>query len=416
VVPLLDSRNLRRARRARVGGAIEALEPRELLAYSALGFSLPIIALKGYSSPVASWGGGLNVTVDVYNRGASTLVEPLHLTQGSISTADLPASTIDVFASKRPGQPGVFVGTLSVPAIHQNDVSIVTGTLTLPSQPAGFPGNGGKIFLTFVDTVGLEPPNMGGKVATFVSHEAVTIHAPLPNLQVIGFETPSPLQPGDTLQPAIRIANIGTADTDTEGPLTVYLVASQDTNFGPGDTILATYNITNIPAATTASTTSSNVDNLNLVPGNNIVTINNMVITLPSSPKTFFLGVKVNPAGAPLGTILEAGNHSSPRFDAFVKVGPPIAGLAPVNFVGTTTPATTTQFPFPLGFVSGTGAATTVTTPPILFFNGVSVGAQQFAAISGSRHPRNPVTRPSTGPKSTSMTTISLGQTQQAGS
>jgi hypothetical protein len=415
VVPPLDFRNLRRARRARVGGAIEALEPRELLAYSALGFSLPSVALKGYSSPVASYGGGLNVTVDVYNRGASTLVEPLNLTQGATSTSDAPASTIDVFASTRPGQPGLFIGSLSAPSVHQNDVAVVTGTLTLPAQPAGFPGNGGKIFLTFVDTLPLQPPNMGGKVATFVSHQAVTIHPALPNLQLIGFETPSPLQPGDTLQPSIRIANIGTADTDTQGPLTVYLVASQDTNFGPGDTILATFNVANIPAATTTSTTASPLGNGNLVPGNNIITLNNAVITLPASPKTYFLGVKVNPAGAPMGTIVEAGNHSSPKFDAFVKVGPPIPGLPPVNFVGSSTPATTTQFPFPLGFVSGTGTATTVTTGPI-FFNSVSVGAQQLAAIGGARSPRNVVSQPITGPKSTSTTVLNIGQTQQAGS
>src|SRR5438128_12683229 len=59
-----ESRRTRRSGRDRRRpdlAALECLEGRELLAHTALGFSLPDLAISGFAAPVASWGGPLAV-------------------------------------------------------------------------------------------------------------------------------------------------------------------------------------------------------------------------------------------------------------------------------------------------------------------------------------------------------------------
>ena len=80
----------------------------------------------------------------------------------------------------------------------------------------------------------------------------VLIEAPLPELAVTGLDVPPVMQPGDTIQPNIQIANFGTADTTSQGPVTVALVASRTLTFGPGSSILAEYTVSNIPAVAQA--------------------------------------------------------------------------------------------------------------------------------------------------------------------
>ena len=399
-MPQLDARNLRRSGRVGGGsalGPIEALERREVLSYSALGVSLPDLTLTAEPAPIAAWGGSLTVTVDVYNRGASTLVEPLNLTQGAPSSADSPPTKIEVIAStKRFGNRSYPIGEIEVPAIRQNDLQVISQSFNLPARPPGFPGVGGKIYLTYVinPTHAFLEDDFTNNV--FVSKKPVLITPALPDLRVVGFQTPVGLQPGDVLKPSIRIANFGSAPTGDQGPLIVQIVASQDKSYGPGDTILATYAIDNILPISNVPGGSSSGDAA-LDPAANVITLDSRTITLPNMPGTYFLGVKVNP----LNRIREQGNHSSPRFDAVVKVGPPLPGLPPGNAVTTPAPLVPV-FPFPLGpdnnanagaTVGGVAAAsfasssTTVATAMVP--TGPSIGTLQGSTIRNLRYPAN---------------------------
>ena len=89
------------------------LEQRTLMAFSTLGFSLPDLTISGQAGPRASWGGVLDVSVNLQNIGASTITEPLSQlppTQaptagspyGSTSTADAPESVVAVLVSRSP--------------------------------------------------------------------------------------------------------------------------------------------------------------------------------------------------------------------------------------------------------------------------------------------------------------------------
>jgi hypothetical protein len=375
-VPPMDSRKQRRSGRARGGlviAPLEALERREVLSYSALGYSLPDLTVTAFSAPVTAWGGTLSVSALVTNLGASTIAEPFHLAEGAQGTSDAAPTFVNVYASTQPKGKGaeILLGSIAVPAIQQNDTVNVTGTFTLPAEPRAFVPHS-HIFLTYV----VNPANPILENVynndAFFSKQAVQVLPALPNIQVVGFETPTPLVPGDTFTPAIRLANLGTADVSAQGPLTVELVASENMTFGPGDITLATYTVDSVPPLAQAPSTNPNVGDLNLIPGTNIVTLDSKTITLPSMPNNYFLGVKVDPFSA----IKEVGKHPTITFDAIVKVGPPIPGVVPINFPSTGNPGTpgTSQilFPFPL---TGTApaATTTPTTPtiPILTLNGV---------------------------------------------
>lgn len=378
------------------------------MAYSALGVSLPDLTLSGVSGQIASYGGSLAVSVNVFNRGASSLVEPLNLDQGAPSSADSGPTTIDVFATTRPGGGrSVRIGAIAVPAIRQNDVETVTGTVTLPSRPAGFPADG-RIFLAYgINTARLVLESDYTNNAA-VSANPVQIRRALPDLRVINFEVPAGIQPGDLIQPAIRIANLGAAATNLQGPVTVSLVASQDQKFGPGDSVLATYTVANIPAASDAPTAVAGIGDQNLQPGANVVTLNTLTVALPRRPGTYFLGVKIDP----LNTIDESPARNGAAFDAVVKVGPRVPGQPSSNLTGSPTLGGTIVaplFPNPLLGI-GTGfptqpfnpgggntpgpvtrgsststSSTPTTTGGVVVSDGQSVGTAQAVAIRGLR-------------------------------
>ena len=56
-------------------------------------------------------------------------------------------------------------------------------------------------------------------------------------------DVPDSLQPGDTIVPTFQITNLGTANTDTQGPVQVALVESVTPTFTLGSTIVATYTL-----------------------------------------------------------------------------------------------------------------------------------------------------------------------------
>lgn len=368
-----ESRRERRKGRARRRpdlAALERLEGRELLAYTPLGYSLPDLVVQGFTGPAASWGGPLTVTVDVKNLGASTLIEPLALLPGSTSTADAPATTVVVYASPRRNsfRGEVPIGVIDVPSLRQNDIRQISQTLTLPERPPGFPGDGGKIFVHFQ----INPTQTRGVVETDYTNNIsktspVQIQAPFPQLEAVGLDVPPFMQPGDTIQPNIHVANLGPADTLPQGPVTVALVASVDRKFGPGSSVVALYQVDNISAISTAPSQNRVFGEATLDVPNNVVTISGAPVTLPVRPRNYFLGVVVDPSN----TIKELGkignvNARTHTFTLIQHVGPPLRALPPAGVLTAGGGANNQPFPFPVtsSIIIGNPIST---TPPSQF-------------------------------------------------
>ena len=374
-----ESRRARRSGRDRRRpdfAALERLEARQLLAYSSLGTSLPQITVSGYASPAASWSGPLTVTADVSNIGASTILEPLALAPGSTSSADAAASVIGVFAATNPHFKGaVRVGSISVPPLTQNSFQQITDTITLPARPAGFPADGGTIYLA------LEGDANNNVFQTVPGHSIsapipVAIEAPLPELLTVGLDLPPVMQPGDTVQPNIRITNIGPGDTAPQGIVQVALVASTTPNFTSGssivylDSLVANNVAINIPGITSVATQGNLLGDANQTPPINVATISLPPVTLPASPKVYYLGVVIDPGNhlKQLSTVPQTGATVRP-LDLARIVGPPIKNLPPAHVLVNGGVALVPTFPTPFnnvpvgGPVGGTFPAAGTTTP-----------------------------------------------------
>jgi hypothetical protein len=360
-------RRTARPRRRPERVAIEALEPRQLMTFSPFGFSLPDLTVTGYSAPTAAWGGSLTLDVNVLNTGASSLIEPTHLPPGVIGTANTqgasnansPPTTVEVFASTTPDAKSglVRIDTVDIPAISQNSNSEIISTIPLPARPAGFPGNGGKIFLTYVvnNTRAFTEASFANNV--FRVPTPVTITDPLPDLQVVAFNLPSTLQPGDVIAPTVRIANFGSANPAAQGPVTVDLVASLNDTFGPGDAVVASYVISSLPGSSGVPTLGSIADDANVIPTPNENTTTVPAFQLPTTPGTYFLGIEIDP----FHTINQT-YAPNPKLRDVVTVGPPSPFLPAGNLLF----PTSTFAPFPAApstFIAPAASATATLLP-----------------------------------------------------
>lgn len=390
-----ESRRTRRSGRDRRRpdlAALERLEGRELLAYSSLGFSLPDLTVSGFASPTASWGGPVTVTVDVKNIGAATLPEPLSLTQNAVSPTDAIASEVAVYAVKsaRSLQGAVQVGSVAIPALGQNHLTQVTSTFILPTQPLGFPGDGGQVYLVF-------QANATGTVleSDFTNNTSqpvpILITAPFPLLTAVGLDVPPTMQPGDTIQPNIRIANLGPADTAPQGPVTVDLVASTTPFVTGGSTIVATYTIANIPGEAQVSNQGLVFGDANVTPQSNIVTITGAPVTLPVAPSTYFLGVVIDPTNQ-----IKQLQHV-PQFTAppnpfmLARVVSTVPGLPPAHVLTNGGVGNVPTFPNQFGG-GQVGATLAGTFPPNLTTVPNGVGTASITAASVARHTHHALT------------------------
>jgi len=363
---VLPSDSTRSARPGRRRGrvAVEGLETRQLMAYSAFGYSLPQLSVSGYAAPTAAWGGPLSIDVRVQNLGASSLVEPTHLQPGSPTNADSGPTTVEIYASATPGANNrlVPIDVVQVPNVLQNSLYENLSTIALPARPAGFPGAGGNIYLTFVvnNNQAVIQNSTAGNI--YRDPTPVRISQPLPDLQVVGFDVPAQLQPGDVIAPTVRIANFGSANPASQGPVLVQLVASLNTSYGPGDAVVGQYEITSLPGISGVPTrgTLANIANVILAPDENDFTFG--PIQLPSAPGFYHLGVKIDPFGAIHQTYAPFPALSFP-----VNVGP--AGAFPFPTPATVV-ATTTGLPvFPaLSYSTLTAVPVTTPTPPTAIF------------------------------------------------
>ncbi|MDR3633787.1 MAG: hypothetical protein P4L84_08115 [Isosphaeraceae bacterium] len=328
---------------------VESLETRALLANTPLGHSLPDLIISGFAGPAASWGGPIQVTVNVQNIAAGSQPEPFNQQAGATSDSDAAASQVSVYASTIPRftSHAVLVSEFNVPALTQNNLEQVSQTITLPNRPAGFPGDGGRVYLFF-------QANSNGAIQeyntknNFSGPSRVFIEAPLPELSAVALDVPPVMQPGDTINPTIRIANFGTAATNLQGPVTVDLVASVTPGFGPGSSILGTYTVANIPAASTSASQVQITGDTNLNPQSNIVTINGGIITLPTSPAKYYIGVVIDPQNK-IKQLQSVGGFRAGHspFSLAHVVGPPITNLPPAGVQPSGTVVTGNVFPFP---------------------------------------------------------------------
>jgi hypothetical protein len=363
VLPI-DSRRTRRADRARRRLTHESLETRALMAFSPLGFSPPDLTVSGWTAPVAAWGGPLAVHVEADNIGASSIIQPLNLAQGAGSAADSGPTTVDVYVSTKAHNftHAVKVATIGVPSIPQNSVLPIDQVISLPQQPHGFPGDGGKIFVQLRIDANKQSLDLDRTNNKFTIKQSVQIAAPLPDLEAIAMDVPPVIQPGDTVQVNAKIANLGTVDTAPQGPVMVDLVASTDTNFGPGDVVLAQVNIDDIQPLSEVPATNSVLGDVNISDPVNVRKISFPIVTLPGAPpNTYFLGIIVDPANT-IREIREIGQPPSTELSPAVVVGPPITNLPPAGLVSApASPANVFPIP-PFGLIPiFSSSASTVT-------------------------------------------------------
>jgi hypothetical protein len=364
----LRARDDRRARRRTDLAALEQLEGRQLLSYSSLGYSLPDLKISGLAGSVASWGGSYQVTVVLHNTGASTIIEPLSLVpssevavgpDGSLvppyyvpSSADAAASQVGIYLAPRPHSlaGAIEIGTATAQALSQNDIERFNVSLTLPQQPAGFHSTGVYyIRLVANQTQSVLESNFSNNVSAPIPVRFIS--QALPQLQATALDLPDALQPGDTVVPTFQITNLGTANTDTQAPVQVALVASVTPSFTLGSSIVALYTLpAGIPGQSSAPVKNSvhhharlygsTLYNNNVTPAQNLETYTATTpATLPTSPSKYYLGLVIDP-----NNLLTQLSLPVNRLELIHTVGPATSGLPPAGVVST---PLTLQFPNP---------------------------------------------------------------------
>jgi hypothetical protein len=339
-----------RRRNDHAAPALEGLEGRQLLSYSALGYSLPDLTVSGFAAPVAAWGGPLTVTVDVSNLGASSLIEPPALSPGAPSTADAGPSTVDVFLVNQRGASirSVKIGSIDVPGVPQNNYVRLDGTFILPAKPKGFPLYNGTVRVFFRVDPDKKLPDVDRTNNGEFGTGSVLLEPALPDLAVVGLDVPPVMQPGDTIQPNIEIANFGTVDTATQGPVLVTLLATTNPEL-QGASVVATYTIESLHGLSEVPQSKPALGDVNIRKPLNIEVLQGQPVTLPITPGQYSLTVRVDP----FNTIREI--HELPRGIKSIgrgslgrpskQVGPPIPGLPPAGVL--TAPSSPFTNPFP---------------------------------------------------------------------
>lgn len=358
-----DTRKMRPERRARRRTTLsvpERLESRDLMAASPLGFSLPDLTITGSAGTRAAWGGSIGIIATVINQGSSTITNPLAQSPGSITTADAPSSTVAVVITPRKSMAhAVTIGTFQAPPVSQNSLEQIVESFTLPARPKHFPAGGGQFYVHLI--VNSDSEVLEADRSNDVSQPLpvrVTSRA-LPELVATGLGVPSTLNPGDTIVPTISVSNLGTAPTS--GAVQVALVASTTKNFTLGSSIVALYDITSsIPAASqvppggliAAFSQTAN-------PPNNVVTFTGPAVTLPTSPRKYYLGLVVDPYGK-----IQQLSSGRSALEQVQAVGPNTSGLPPAGVIST---SSSNAFPLPASGVFIGINPTTASTSSTIF-------------------------------------------------
>jgi hypothetical protein len=252
---------------------------------------------------------------------------------------------IDIFINRNPRtvKGAVQIGTVTAPAASQNSFEQFPASITLPTQPAGFPASG----LFYIHLVA--NANQTVLQSSFAHNVSPAIPVriisqALPEIRVTALDVPPVMQPGDTITPTIQLTNLGTAPVPAGTE--VALVASTTPDFNLGSSIVALYTLPQaIPAQSTAPVRASvrrharlfGSTFANVTPGSNVDTFTGPAVTLPTSPTTYFLGVVVDPNNKLTQLSLPAN-----RLEQIRPVGPPVPGLPPAGVI-----SNPLQLPFP---------------------------------------------------------------------
>lgn len=339
---------------------LERLEGRELLSYSPFGFSLPDLTVTGVSAPTAAYGQTLTVQVDVHNIGASSMYEPYALEPGAFSTADAPPSEVGVYASTsrhfRPGD-AIFLGEIDIPFVVQNSTVTVVDTVVLPDFGPGLPREGKTLYIFFEADTNNVIAEVDETNNFQLKGVPVVIQPPLPELSGVVFDVPRIVQPGDSLRPTIKIANFGTVDPAAQAPVLVYLVASTDEDFGPGDTILADFLIEPDPITGVevrplsdvplASPRALQADIVTIYNQPNVVTLVSPQVTTPTEPGEYFVGVIIDP-NEEIVQISDLNEGRSSRLFPVRPVGPRQRFLPPAGILRGPSTSRFPVRPFPI--------------------------------------------------------------------
>jgi hypothetical protein len=333
-------------------GSIERLESRELMAYSPLGVSLPNLTVSGYAGPLAFWGGPIAVNLNVSNAGGNTQLQPLSLAPGAATTADAGPFYVSVFVVARPGtrhSATLFLGNASFPQGLQQNASVQqTANFNLPTIHPGFSSAyGSKVYLELVVNPNNQV-NVGNPFQnTYLNlQNPIRITPPAAAVSVVGSDLPSVLQPGDTIAPNFELANFGAISTTVGGTLDVQLVASRSRFFNRGTTVIANYPVEVVQPQSNAPTQDFVPANVNLQQQSNFETIRGGPVTLPTSPRRYYIGFVVNPQT--VVPALASLRRPQPLLISQVRtVGPPIPGLPPAGVIGQQITPFPNPFPYP---------------------------------------------------------------------
>jgi hypothetical protein len=300
-----------------------------------------------------AYGGPLTVTVNVTNTGQASLVEPFALEPGASSHANSAPTMVGVYLSKNPNRlttGALKLGDIPTPSVIQNTTLTLTQTFVMPGRrPANLPGDGGHLYVYFRADDNVQSIEMDRTNNTSRAPEPVQVAAPLPELVATDIQVPPVMQPGDYIDPAIKISNLGTVPIGPQGPLLVQLVASTDQNYGPTDVILASYIVPDLAPLSTVPVSASYETVVgterNIDQQSNEVILNGPIVQLPPGPSHYHLGVVVDPLNS-IREISEIGSGAQPGLELTQDVGPPIPGLPPATPVSK--PASTINvFPIP---------------------------------------------------------------------
>ena len=282
---------------------LDSLEGRQLMAFSALGYSRPDLLVSGYAAPVASYGQPLSLVIDVRNLGATSMREPLGFFDSraaadpslryptdaftASTTADAPESVVRVYLSSTPRltPQAVELADINVPNVRQNSLVRLLPEAALPPnvaiEPHLLPPNGIQTQTVNTAPTIVLPASNDPRVANFpvdgtlylilkadathvvAEHDetnnfSTTIPIRLtpvqPNFAAVGFDAPRGMQPGDLIRPRLLISNTGTANVPVTEPLRVDLVATRDARLDTNDIAFASYQVDQVAPLTLAPT------------------------------------------------------------------------------------------------------------------------------------------------------------------
>jgi hypothetical protein len=252
------------------------------------------------------------------------------------------------------GPGAVILGTMDIPAVLQNSTTEQTATFTVPNRPHGFPNTGGVFYVNFKVNQDRAVNESDRSNNTQFKGSPVQTASYLPDMYGVALNTPPVMQPGDTIIPNLKIANFGTANPALQGPFQVDLVASTDQNFGPGDTVLASFTVNDLPPLAVVPSQNTVLGDVNITDPANVLRLSGSAVTLPLSGSGYYIGVIIDPQNV-IREIHEIGRGPDSTLSPIRRVGPPIPGFPPAGVVSAPAPAGNV-FPYaPFGPIS-TGA------------------------------------------------------------